>query len=87
MKFNWIIGQETDEKLHRFCIELEYRLRPRITKFLISRLDLESWADFTCFHFDIDLATKCVTLSDSTPRHYLQQIKSDFESEIGQNCC
>jgi len=83
MQFNWIIGTEADEKLQRFCIELEYQLRPKITKFLISRIDSECCTDFSCFHFDIDLSASRVTVSERTPYHFFKKIKSDFDREIG----
>ncbi|WP_276167768.1 hypothetical protein [Zobellia alginiliquefaciens] len=82
MTFNWITGREIDEKLHRICIELEYEFRPIITKFLIANFDVKSCSDFSCFHFDVDLKTKRVTLSDDTPLQYLQQIKPSFEREM-----
>lgn len=87
MTFNWIIGTEADEKLQRFCIELEYQLRPRITKFLISRFDFESCSDFSSFHFDVDLLARNIRVSDRTPSHFLQRIQTDFDREIGFNCC
>ena len=83
MQFNWIIGTEADEKLQRFCIELEYQLRPKITKFLISRFDFESVSDFSCFYFDVDVLSRSVRLSEQTPPFFLQLIQRDFDREIG----
>ncbi len=82
MTFNWITGREIDEKLHRLCIELEYEFRPKIIKFLIANFDMECCSDFSCFHFNVDLVSKKVTLSDDTPLLYLQQIKPDFNKKM-----
>ncbi|QLG46156.1 hypothetical protein [Costertonia aggregata] len=84
MKFNWIIGEDSDEKLKKYCIDMEYRLRPRIMKFLIEKLDdIDCCSDFSCFYFDIDVVCNRVTVSSPTPQKYLQIIKADFEREIG----
>ncbi|MUH34807.1 hypothetical protein D9O36_03040 [Zobellia amurskyensis] len=82
MTFNWIAGREIDERLHRLCIELEYEFRPKIIKFLIANFDMEGCSDFSCFHFDVNLVSKRVTLSDDTPLIYLQQIKPDFDQKL-----
>ena len=87
MNFNWITGAETDEHLQRFCVELEYQLRPKITKFLISRFEFESFSDFSCFYFDVDLLSRRVRVSDKTPKYFFQLIQRDFDREIGLNCC
>ena len=85
MKFNWISATEADDKLKKFCIELEYQLRPRITRFLMSRLDPECCGDFSCFYFDVDLATQQITISEKTPWEYTQVIATDFDREINSN--
>ncbi|MEO1485869.1 MAG: hypothetical protein AAFU57_08985 [Bacteroidota bacterium] len=82
MKFNWVISGETDAAVKRACIDLEYRLRPRITKFLMSRLDAECCGNFSCFYFDVDLENKNVSISEKTPKDYIDQIRDDFEIEI-----
>ncbi|MEL6304137.1 MAG: hypothetical protein AAGL29_02555 [Bacteroidota bacterium] len=82
MKFNWVISGETDAAVKRACIDLEYRLRPRITKFLMSRLDEECCGNFSCFYFDVDLENKNVSISEKTPKDYIDQIRDDFEIEI-----
>ena len=87
MKFNWILDEAADEKLKKFCIELEYQLRPKITRFLMARLDNECDGDFSAFHFDVNMITKNITLSERTPREYLQRIQSDFDREINFDCC
>jgi len=82
VKFNWVISGETDAAVKRACIDLEYRLRPRITKFLMSRLDAECCGNFSCFYFDVDLENKNVSISEKTPKNYIDQIRDDFEIEI-----
>ncbi|MBU2947345.1 hypothetical protein [Zobellia uliginosa] len=82
MTFNWIAGREIDERLHRLCIELEYEFRPKIIKFLIANFDMECCSDFSCFHFDVDLTSKRVTLSDDTPLQYLKKIKPIFDRKM-----
>jgi hypothetical protein len=68
-------------------VELEYQLRPKITRFLMDRLEIDYDGDFSDFYFDIDMDSKQITLSKKTPEEYLQRIGSDFEMEINQNCC
>ncbi len=86
MKFNWILKEGKDEQLKRFCVDLEYRLRPKITRFLLARVDNECNGDFSCFYFDVNMISKRITLSEKTPAKYLQLIKSDLESEINHDC-
>lgn len=87
MKFNWIIADDMDDEFRKFCVDLEYKLRPRITKFLMSRFDEECCEDFSCFHFDLDLINMTIRISEKTPQHYVQRMYSDFEQEISQSCC
>ena len=87
MKFNWIVGNTADEQLQRFCIDLEYQLRPRIVKFLIEKFDHDCCSDFSCFHFDVDLQRNLITLANSTPEQYRREIESDFNKCIGTDCC
>ena len=68
-------------------IDLEYRLRPRITRFLMERLERELQGDFSSFHFDVDLERREVRISEKTPAKYVQRIARDFMKEIGVNCC
>jgi len=82
MKFNWIFHRPADEKLKRLCVELEYQLRPKITRFLLNRFDDESVTDFSCFHFEVDTATQWVRLSEKTPLKYRNLIQMDFDKEI-----
>ena len=82
MTFNWIFTNPTDQDFRKRCIELEYELRPKITKFLVNQVDAECDGDFSSFHFDVDLATNWVWISEKTPQHYLQKIKKAFDIEI-----
>ncbi len=85
--FNWIWEETPDDSLKKFCIELEYRLRPRITRFLMDRLDSELLEDFSSFHFDVDMGRREIRISDKTPVEYASVIACDFMKEIGMNCC
>lgn len=87
MTFNWILGQDADPAHQKLCIDLEYRLRPRITRFLMERLERELQGDFSSFHFDVDLVRREVRISEKTPSKYVQRIGCDFMKEIGVNCC
>jgi len=85
--FNWILGPDADPAHQKLCIDLEYRLRPRITRFLMERLERELQGDFSSFHFDVDLERREVRISEKTPAKYVQRIARDFMKEIGVNCC
>ena len=87
MTFNWILGQESDPAHKRLCIDLEYRLRPRITRFLMERLERELQGDFSSFHFDVDLKRREIRISDKTPAKYVQRLSCDFMQEIGIDGC
>ncbi len=82
VKFNWLITKQTDSSVKRTCIDLEYRLRPKITQFLMSRLEAECCGDFTCFHFDVDLDNHWIYISEKTPKDFIERIKRDFDIEI-----
>lgn len=61
---------------------MEYRLRPKITRFLLSKLDSDCCGDFSCFHFDVDIENQQVRISEKTPKDYIEKIRSDFDREI-----
>lgn len=61
---------------------MEYSLRPKITKFLLKKIDGDSLGDFSSFHFDVDLQKRWVWISDKTPREIIQKILPDFDLEI-----
>ena len=66
--------------MKRTCIDLEYSLRPRIMRFLLSRLDVDT--DFSMFYFDVDVDKKWVSISDKTPQEYMLKISPDFDQTI-----
>lgn len=83
MKLNWKFpSQEITDEFRRACIEFEYQLRPKITKFLLERMDAECSGDLTSFHFDVDVDSQWVWIGLDTPEHYIEKIKSDFDHEI-----
>ncbi|MCE2612846.1 hypothetical protein LVD13_07675 [Flavobacteriaceae bacterium D16] len=82
MRFNWISEKEIDDSLRKLCIDLEYRLRPRITRFLMDRLEYECEGDFSSFHFDVDLTSGKLFISGKTPLGLTQKIASDFQKEF-----
>ncbi|TMU57440.1 hypothetical protein [Flagellimonas algicola] len=82
MKFNWLISGTPDPATKKVCIDLEYRLRPRITKFLLSQFDGDHLLDFSKFHFDVDLKNEWVWISEDTPYDIIEKIKADFDRDI-----
>ncbi len=82
MKFTWISEKEIDDSLYKFCIELEYRLRPRITRFLMERLEYECRGDFSAFHFDVDLGSRELRIGENTPMVLARKIAKDFREEF-----
>ena len=85
MKFNWNSVNEVDERFKKLCIDIEYKLRPKITKFLMSRLEQECGGDFSCFYFDVDVEKMVVSIARPTPLKYKRIIATDFDREINQN--
>ena len=83
MKFNWISDKQIDDSLRKFCIDLEFRLRPRITRFLMERLETECQGDFSSFHFDVDLSSGKMFIGHKTPLALTDKIISDFQKEFG----
>ena len=85
--FNWITEGTPDPDQRKYCIELEYQLRPRITRFLMKHLDPEHHEDISVFHFDVDLLRNEVRISDKTPSDYTSRVACAFMQEIGMKCC
>jgi len=85
--FHWIINGEQDEVDQKELIDLEYRLRPRITRFILDRLGYECCDDFNCFHFEIDMVRREIRISDKTPQEFAHLLCVDFNQEISANCC
>lgn len=84
MTFNWILDHEASPDEQRACIEMEYRLRPRLTRFLMRHFERELKGDFSSFYFDVDFITFEIRISDKTPVKYMQQIVSEFSTEMNQ---
>ncbi|MDC6366707.1 MULTISPECIES: hypothetical protein [Flavobacteriaceae] len=82
MKFNWLISGDTNPAVKKACIDLEYHLRPKITKFLLSKLDSECCGDFSCFHFDVDMDNQWVSISEKTPKEYIDKLQAEFHQAI-----
>jgi len=82
VKFNWIFTHQTDQDLRERCIEMEYELRPKITRFLLKQFDNEFDGDFSHFHFDVDMTSNWVWISEKTPQQYLLKIRKAFDIEI-----
>ena len=85
MKFNWNSVNEVDDKVKKFCIDLEYKLRPKITHFLMARLEQECGGDFSCFYFDVDIENLYVSIARPTPIKYKRIIAREFDREINQD--
>jgi len=82
LKFNWLFSGDDNPVIQRACIDFEYKLRPKITKFLLSKLDGDFGGDFSCFYFDVDMDRKWVSISDQTPTELILKIISDFDNTI-----
>ena len=81
MRFNWIVALDTSDEVKKGYLEMEYRLRQRISKFLISNWD-HLIDDFDRLVFDIDLATKEITISNQSPIYLKAVIEQDFYKEF-----
>jgi hypothetical protein len=80
VKFNWIFSGDDNPAMQRTCIDMEYSLRPRITRFLLSRLDIDT--DFSDFHFNVDVDNNRVSIADKTPKEYTAQILPGFDQAL-----
>lgn len=87
MKFHWILKNEQDQVDQKELIELEYQLRPRITRYIMDTLGFDCCDDFSCFHFDVDMVRREIRISDKTPDKYSKLLRIGFRDEIGANCC
>ena len=85
MTFQWQSENHIDEDLYKFCVELEFKLRPKITRFLINRLEKETGGEFSAFYFDIDLDAGSIAISGKTPALFRIRIEKDFDREINRN--
>ncbi|RNC89360.1 MAG: hypothetical protein ED555_07640 [Allomuricauda sp.] len=82
MKFNWIFSKKADQNQKKRCIELEYTLRPRITRFLLERFENECGGDFSNFYFDVDVHTERVWVNTRTPHELAAKLSTDFDVVI-----
>ncbi|PQJ14502.1 hypothetical protein BST99_00910 [Aureicoccus marinus] len=57
MHFNWLTNLPKDQSFSRLAIELEYELRPRITRYLLRKFEQDFGDDFSSFYFDVDVNT------------------------------
>jgi len=79
VKFNWIFSKKADQNQKKRCIELEYSLRPKITRFLLERFENECGGDFSSFYFDVDVLTERVWVNTRTPQEFIEKLGSDFD--------
>ena len=82
MNFNWIISKTADQDQKKRRIELEYALRPRLTKYLLERFENECCGDFSCFYFDVDVHTERVWVNNNTPHEFIEKLSTDFDVVI-----
>ncbi|GMN10846.1 hypothetical protein MTsPCn9_29900 [Croceitalea sp. MTPC9] len=84
MRFNWIISFDVNDEMKKLCVDMEYLLREKISKFLISNWD-DLMDDFDKLVFDIDMVTKEITISDKSPLHITSIIQDKFYREFNPN--
>ena len=87
MHFNWILNGNQNEADTKLLIDLEYRLRPRITRFLMERLEKECSGDFSSFYFDVDMVSREIRIADKTPPALARKVSREFKLLISSNCC
>jgi hypothetical protein len=85
--FHWIPKKDQDQIDQKELIDLEYQLRPRITRFIMDTLGFDCCDDFSCFHFELDMEKREIRISDQTPEEYSKLLRMGFHDEIGANCC
>ncbi|MEM8509610.1 MAG: hypothetical protein AAF717_17390 [Bacteroidota bacterium] len=85
MHFNWILPDQLDQNLKKRCIELEYALRPKLTRFLLDRFETDCCGDFSCFYFDVEVATGIVRISRKTPWEFRRTAMKDFDLQFNTN--
>ncbi len=79
MKFNWIFSKAIDSGQKKRCIDLEYQLRPKITRYLLDKFEIECCGDFSCFYFDVDMNTERVWVNSKTPEEFAHKLGADFD--------
>ncbi len=81
MKFNWTISFDATDEMKKLCVDMEYLLREKISRFLISNWD-DLADDFDKLIFDIDMVTKEITISEDSPIYLKNIIQEDFHREF-----
>ncbi|MFD2585999.1 hypothetical protein ACFSQJ_03605 [Croceitalea marina] len=84
MRFIWTNTFEATDETKKLCLDMEYLLRKKISRFLISNWD-ELMDDFDKLVFDIDMVTKEITISDDSPIGLKNIILQDFYREFNPN--
>ena len=82
MKFHWVGVSPKDRNAKKLCIELEYDLQSKITKFLMKRLEAECQGDFSAFEFDVDPIRTQIAIGKNTPAIWAEVIREDFQKRI-----
>ena len=85
MKFHWVGINPNDRNAKRLCIELEYDLQSKITKFLMKRLEHECEGDFSAFEFSVDPIQAQIEIRETTPALWAELIREDFENRINMS--
>lgn len=84
MKFHWVGMDPKDRNAKKLCIELEYDLQSKITKFLMKRLEDECQGDFAAFEFNIDPKKRRIEIGENTPSNWAEMIREDFDIRINK---
>ena len=80
MKFNWIAPSNSNVNFDQHKLRLEYQLRPKLVQFLLKELEEECCVDFSCFVFDVYLATGKVAIAQETPEVFTAKISKGFKT-------
>ncbi len=84
MRFNWIVSLDTNDEIKKRCLDMEYLLRQKISKFLIGNWD-DLMDDFDHLVFDVDMVTKEIKISNQSPVFLKTVIEKDFYREFNPN--
>lgn len=82
MRFRWTADQGISEAGYRFCVDLEYKLRSRITRFFIQHLGADESLDFSRFIFEVDLENSQIRLAPETRELLDPRFCMEFDREI-----
>ncbi len=84
MRFNWIISFDANDEMKKLCLDMEYLLREKISRFLIGNWD-HLMDDFNRLVFDVDMVTKEIKISNQSPVFLKAVIEQDFYKEFNSN--